>query len=198
MRTLSQTFGAAGIWPLQIAGRYLRIIDAPNSVDVDFFDAGGKMIAEAQAVGAGYYAMPAGGFARVDIITGSAQTIKIALSDGEGGYDVVAVVGSVNATIINSPTVSLGQGAFTSVQGTVTNASTTLKAANAARKYLAIQNNDAAGIIYVNLAGATATALNGLKIMPGGSFVCDGYCPSGAITAIGSIASNANVVVVEG
>jgi hypothetical protein len=71
-------------------------------------------------------------------------------------------------------------------------------AANANRRYLLIQNNDTAGIIYVRLDGGAATAATGIKIAAGGSYECAGYVPTGAITAIGDIASNANVVAVEG
>lgn len=103
-----------------------------------------------------------------------------------------------SAQVGGSITVAGQQGAFTSTQKTVTNASGQLAAAKAARRYLLVQNNDLTGIIYVNLSGAAATAANGIKVNPGGSIELQGYVPSGAITAIGSIASNANVVLVEG
>ena len=82
---------------------------------------------------------------------------------------------------------------------TVTNGSAALVAANAARTYLLIQNNDGAGFISVNLTGAAATTANGIRIAPGGFWEWTGESiPTGAITAIGSIASNPNIVVVEG
>lgn len=79
---------------------------------------------------------------------------------------------------------------------TVTNAAQNLTALNATRKYLQIQNNDAAGNIFVNLGGV-ATLTNGIKIGPGQTWAP--YIVSGqAVSYIGSIASNGNVVVSEG
>jgi hypothetical protein len=89
-------------------------------------------------------------------------------------------------------------GAFAQAQATVTSASAVIAAANALRRYLLIQNNDTSGIIYVTLDGSAATPTNGLKIAPGASLELQGYCTTGAINAIGSIASNANVIVVQG
>lgn len=81
---------------------------------------------------------------------------------------------------------------------TVTNASAQMLAAKTTRKYLLIQNNDAAGDIYVRVDGGVATIGTGVKIPPGGSWELSSVLPTGAVTAIGSIASNANVVTVEG
>ena len=90
------------------------------------------------------------------------------------------------------------QAAFTNASATVTNASASLVAANASRKFLLIQNKDAAGNIYLNLGGAAATVANGVKIPPGGSLLLDNSVPTGAVFAIGDIASNANIVTVIG
>lgn len=78
---------------------------------------------------------------------------------------------------------------------TVTNASQQFLAANLSRKYLFIQNNDALGNIYITF-GVAATLLNGIKIGPGASYEA-GYAPSNSVNIIGSIASNANIVIVE-
>ncbi len=85
---------------------------------------------------------------------------------------------------------------FVNAQETVTNADQQFLAANARRKYLLIQNNDTAGIIYVSF-GVAATAVNGVKILPGGSYE-PVVPPNTSIHILGSIAANANVVVVEG
>lgn len=85
----------------------------------------------------------------------------------------------------------------TNTQKTVTNSSTQLLAANAARNYLLVQNRDASGAIYLNFGAAAATTNNGVLI-PAGGFYEPGVIPTDAIQAIGSIASNANVLTVEG
>ena len=87
---------------------------------------------------------------------------------------------------------------MSSAQVTVTNVSAQIAPANVSRRILCIQNNDAVGNVFVNLAGAAATVLNGIKIPPGGVLLLDNVVPSGAVTAIGSIASNANVVLAQG
>jgi hypothetical protein len=119
---------------------------------------------------------------------GSNQTVSILIGNGTTA-DSAKVGGSVSVAAATS---------MNSAQATVTTASATIATANSSRKFLLIQNNDATGIIYVNLQGATATALNGVKIPPGSSLLLDAAVPSNAITAIGSIASNPNVVLVTG
>ncbi len=86
---------------------------------------------------------------------------------------------------------------FTNIQVTVTNASTTILAANLNRHYLLVQNNDPSGIIYIAFTIA-ATAASGLRILPGGSYELDPNCSSDAINAIGTLASTNNVIVVWG
>lgn len=79
---------------------------------------------------------------------------------------------------------------------TVTNASQQFAAANTSRQYIIIQNNDTTGIVYVGFGGAV-TAANGLKIAPGGNY--EPLKVSGqTINMIGSIASNANVIMLLG
>ncbi len=86
---------------------------------------------------------------------------------------------------------------YTNTGVTVTNASQQFLAANASRKYLLIQNKDATGTIYVNF-GAAATVANGVRLTPGAVYEMTGMPPNNSINIIGDIASNANVVLVEG
>lgn len=90
------------------------------------------------------------------------------------------------------------QGAFTQAAATVGTASVQLLAARANRRYLMVQNNDTAGILHVEMDGGAATLAAGVRLMPGDCLEIQGYCPTGAITAIGTIAANSNIVVVEG
>jgi hypothetical protein len=79
---------------------------------------------------------------------------------------------------------------------TVTNSTGQLLAANTSRKSLLVQNNHATGIIYLNF-GASATTAN-MQLGPGQSLFVTSQVPSQAINAIGSVASNTAVVVIEG
>lgn len=113
----------------------------------------------------------------------------------------VTIANVPGVTIDNVPAVTLSgeQGAFTQAAATVTNVSGQLLAAKANRRYLLIQNNNASGgAIYVNLAGAAAAIAGGISIEAGTAYECANFCPTAAIFAIGSIASNANITVVEG
>lgn len=92
------------------------------------------------------------------------------------------------------------QGQFTQGRASVTNANQALLAANAARRYLMIQNNDAAQVLRVKLDGNAATATEGFRIQPGGSLELNGYQASGAISAMMEVATAAanNVEFVQG
>lgn len=168
---------------------FFRILEATNAVDVTFYK-DGKEIAEAEGVLEGYAEkFRDQSFDRFSITSATAQTIQfVARLGNDVAYDKPPQ-GDVN--ILNTG------GAFTQSQKTVTNASGQVFAAKASRRYLLIQNNDASGDVYVTLNGTAATTANGIKIAAGGSIEIQGFAPTGAINAIGSIASNANVVAVE-
>lgn len=115
-----------------------------------------------------------------------------------GAISVVGGSISVVGGSISVSNIPANGGAFANTGKTVINASAQLLAANASRRFLLIQNKDPGGNIWVTLDGSAATEGNGVKIVPGGSLILDSYAPTGAIYAIGDIASNANIVTVEG
>lgn len=127
---------------------------------------------------------------------------RLVLKDASGSTNSGTILVASREFIDNRTygvmTISNQQGAFTHTQVTVQNFNGGLKAPNANRRYLLIQNKDASGDIYVTTDGTAASTANGVKIAPGGSWELQGYVPTGWINGIGSIASNANVVVVEG
>lgn len=110
---------------------------------------------------------------------------------GDGEFTGERVTGSV--TVANAQS---RNGAYSQSVATVTTAASQLLAANSSRLFLMIQNTGA-GNIYVNFSG-TATVANGFKIPPGGAWEAGAYCPTGAVSVIGDIASNPNVIVVQG
>lgn len=170
-----------------VAGQYFELIDCPSPVDVYLVDRYGAQRGVMRGAEASFN-LKATEFNQVQIVSAVAQSVRFAYGSGEGGTRRAA--GSVN--------VANTAGAFTQAAATVTNTAANLLAARANRRYLLIQNKDAAGIVYVNLAGAAATVGNGIAIEPGGSMELQGFVCTGAISAIGSIPSNTNVVVVEG
>lgn len=95
-------------------------------------------------------------------------------------------------------TLDVGAEMETSVNAiTVTSASQEFAPEELTRKEIDIQNNDPAGIIYVAF-GEAATAAK-WRINPGNSKKWSGeFCPTESVSIIGSIASNANVVLSKG
>lgn len=171
-------------------GDFFRLMAATGTVVIDYYR-NGALVAEAENVGAGYAErFMNDGFDRVAITSATAQTIQIAIRLGNEIFYDTPPVGNVAITNVN--------GAFTNTQVNVTNASGTIKAANPARRYLLIQNKDATEDIFVRLDGGGASAATGVKISAGGSYELTNFVPNGAITAIGNIVSNTNVVIVEG
>lgn len=81
---------------------------------------------------------------------------------------------------------------------TVTNASETILAANAARKGIIIQNTNAAENARIRLDGGVATTTTGLQLKPGASItLTPPTLPKGAITAIREGATDTTIHVVE-
>jgi hypothetical protein len=148
---------------------------------------------------------------RISHSSNAEQVIKLIVSTGKkagssqvgGSISIVgdialdaatlAALENINATItVNEPV----RGPGSNTQKTVTNASASLLAQNLARKYLLIQNKDASGDIYINF-GAAATVANGLKIAPNGAYELNANMLTAEIFAIGNIANNPNIVVIE-
>lgn len=198
MQTYSQTFATATTWELNVTGRYFTTLECNQPVNVRFYrggqllDAGdirGLLAGLEMTLGDINDTRPA--FDRVQIDVQAGDTVKIGIGNGQGRYNRGAATVSVTNNIVPQTA------AFDNLQKTVTSASAVLLAANPLREYLLIQNKDTAGNLFVSF-GKTATALNGVRVIPGGSFELIGVCTTQAIHCIGDIASNANVVTVEG
>lgn len=185
-----QTLAAGVAVEFTEAADFFRLLAAPTTDITVIFYAAGAEVARAVNIGAGYAEKFGRIIDRVRISSAGGGKVAFVLRLGaDVRYDTPP---NGNVQITNM------QGAFSQAQKTVTNASGQLLAANSARRYLLIQNNDASGDIFVTLDGTAATTTKGIKIAAGGSLIVDQYAPTAAINAIGSIASNANIVVVEG
>lgn len=187
---IETNFGAGEQKEFYDPGDFFRLMEAADPVTVTFYKNGAE-VSKAENIIEGYAEkFREGTFDRFIITSTTAQTIQfVARLGNDVAYDK-APTGDVN---INNT-----GGAFTQSPKTVTNASGQIFAANSQRRYLLIQNNDASGDVYVTIDGTTATTAKGIKIAAGGSLELATYSPTGEINAIGSLASNANVVAVEG
>lgn len=196
MQTYSQTFAAPTTWELNVSGSYFTTLECESSVNVRFYK-GGKLLdlGEIKGLMAGLdVTLPAEGgaaFDRVQIDVQAGDTVKIGIGNGQARYNR----GQASVTVITN--VQPKSALFDNQAKTVTNVSAVLLAANAARQYMLIQNKDAIGALYLSF-GKAATAANGVRIIPGGYFELVGTQCTQEIHAIGDIASNANVVTVEG
>lgn len=96
MRVIEQTLSAGQVMELG-GGKYFHIIGAANPVDVQFFKKSGVPSEEALNVGAGYRTIrdDADRFDAVSITSQLGQVIKVAHSEYEGDYNIIA--GDVNA-----------------------------------------------------------------------------------------------------
>lgn len=171
-------------------GDFFRYLEGSAAITVRYYKQGAELTI-AEQVKPGYAEdFQTLSFDRITITSAAAQTIQFVTRLGN--------VVSYDAPPTGAVTLSGQVGSITQAQATVTNVSAQILAARVNRKYLHIQNKDSSGDVYINLAGAAATVANGLKLGPGDSLELADYLPNAAIFAIGSLASNANVVVLEG
>lgn len=171
-------------------GDFMRVLDA-NVADLTIiFYRNGAELVKASNLGAGYAERFAVPFDKVRVTSDAGGPIAFVTRLGNDvRYDAPP---TGNVEITNTA------GAFAQSQKTITNASAQVLAAKATRRYLLIQNNAPSGDVFVTLDGSAATVAHGIKIGAGGALELANFCPTGAIFAIGSIPSNAAVVVVEG
>lgn len=186
MQQISQAIGAGGSWRLQTGGDYFRILSSPDPVDVVFYGISGAEVARATQMDEGFYLRPAGGFAGVLITSATAQTVKIMILQGDGGYDhfnvdITSALQAIAVNISGAAAMDINPGQFVGIQqgDTITDnaavnvgvAATALAAASATRKSLRFTN---AGTVDVYLGGAGVTTANGaIKIAAGQTWVED-------------------------
>jgi len=171
----------------RIEANYFRITDAVSPVSVTLYKAD-RGIGTAVGMQAGEYVKDID-FDRISITSATAQNVTFMLLSGAAGSD--RLTGSV--TLGNT------SGAFTQGNAAALGfVSALLAAANPARRYLLIQNNDTSGNVYVTLDGSAADSVHGLKIVPGATLELQGYVTTSAVNAIGDTASNGKIIVVEG
>ncbi|KRB70495.1 hypothetical protein [Noviherbaspirillum sp. Root189] len=172
MQQFIQALGAGAIWQLQTGGNYFRLVSSPSPVDIKFFRAG-QEIASATQMDTGFYLKPAGGFDRIDITNATAQTIKIMVLDGDGGYDHFNVdLTSALANLRIEQASTVNQIAAVNV-GTV---ATALVAASALRKGLRF-TNDGSADVYLGGAGVTVAG-GAIKIASGQTWIEDQAAPA--------------------
>lgn len=193
MKQITLKIAANSTEQISVVGDYVRIKTASVPVHIEAMD--GQVDARMEQ-GDALNLKP---FQRLSVSHDGAGEQEITLLIGNGtSADSAKVGGSMSISSLPAVTVSaLPVAAMVQTAPAVGVASGLLVAANAARKFLMVQNNSASQDVCLNLAGAAATLAGGVKLAPGASLVLDVCCPSAAIYAIAD-AAGASVVVVEG
>lgn len=183
--TYEFTIPANGSYKLLVAGDYFKILSASGTVDVqaDWGSLSGLIAGQGLEQSEFKYL-----FFRDR--SGASNAMRVVIGDEKFVDGMAGTVEVSRAVVPRSAN-------FDNLQKTVTNANGQLLAANTARQYLLIQNKDTAGNVFVAF-GKAATTANGVRVIPGGALELVGVCSTQEIRAIGDIASNANVVTVEG
>jgi len=116
---------------------------------------------------------------------------RIMFDDGTTENSVVAHDNPLPVVVSASIGGGIIWGAPTAVAVTAGPTSTTLVAANAARKAISIWNPSTNAQMSVDIAGGTAVLATSRPILPGATLDLSGAeCPVGAITFIGTAAQN--------
>lgn len=187
MRPYVQKIAAGAREDYPVKGDYIRLKTASVPVTFEGRDSGFKVTLEQGD------SVRLKEFQAVIVSHGDAaeQTVTFYVGNGES-LDSSQVGGSVQISNVN--------GSFTQPQASVTNAVSTLLAANAARRYLLIQNNDASAVLRVTVDGSAPSATKGFRIAAGDSLEIHSYSPTGAIKGFMETATGTanNVEIAEG
>ena len=171
MRTLEQVVSTAQPWKLHGTGSYFRLMESVEPVHVRVYRQN-RVVYSAVSIEAGFYTAPDGGFDAVEIIaSNNPQRVKVAVSDGTGGYD--RYTGTVNlaqaTSVVNTGAMPVGVVA------------TPLVTADGKRRGIRFLNSGAT-VLY--LGGAGVDLVNGcLKLNPG-DLHFEGDAPAAAWFAV--------------
>lgn len=178
----------------KVPGNFFHVDSVPaGSITVVFSREGRRLPEDLGAVTSGWWATPDGGFDEVEITSTLTQAVSFYVAKGRVGSNVFSgnvAVTSGSITVSNSTV----NGAHVPAAVAVSNASVVLLAANAARKYLLIQNQHATANLYVRCNGTAAVAdATGVKIVPGQAWEPP-VAPTGEVRGIMDAATAGNTV----
>lgn len=172
-------------------GNFLRVLSANSAITVRTFR-NGQVVTESVGVYSGYAEQFGGDnqFDAVEVYSATAQTVQIVIRNGQIVYYDQAPTG--NVSVLNTVNViPLNNGAASQSRVSLTNVNQQILAANAGRKYLMIQNNDAGAVMRVKIDGNAATAAQGFRIPAGSTYVFENFNVTGAINCMMETATGA-------
>ena len=174
-----------GAYRLLVSGDYFKILSSSGAVDVEADWGRLTQLTAGQGLEDSEFK-----YLFFRDRSGGANALRVVIGDEK-------FIDGMSGAVSVSTNVAARSAVFSNTNVTVTNASAVHAAANFARQYLLIQNKHSSSNLHVTF-GATATAANGVRISPGGSFESGGVCPTADVHIIGDVASNPDVVIVEG
>ena len=181
----TDTIAANAVLPRQFVGAYFNILSCTGPINVRTDEVNLKGL----TAGQGFEKQP---FNRLEITdaSGATNTIRYVISD-EG------FIAGLTGNMTISSIVPVQSGSFAITAPALTTGNTVALAANTARKYLMIVNNDAAAVAYINFGAPAVVGAASIRIGPGGSYEMNTVQSTQAINWIGSAAS-ALITVVQG
>lgn len=199
MLTINTTINAGQTIKFTDQGNFLRVMSAVAALTVRTYK-NGQVLTESVGVGAGYAEEFSDIFHEVEVYSATTQAIQLVIRFGSKVYFDAPPTGNVNISGQVHTVQDNVNGAFTQSRASVSNANTQILAANANRRYLLIQNNDAGQTLRVTVDGNAATATAGFRVAAGGVFEIPNFAVTGAINVIfeNATAASNNVEFVTG
>lgn len=190
MRAITLKIGAGKSEDVAVSGDYVRVKTAGVSVRIE---AGLGAVDATVEQGDALNLKPFESL-KISHASGVDQTVTLLIGNGTSS-DSAKVGGSVDVTSLPANGISINQISTP----TIIPISTTILAENPARKFLLLQNNEAATIVYLGI-GVAAVIGVGVKLAPGASLLLDKWVPKGQINAISDavISNNTLFAVLEG
>ncbi len=199
MSYLNETFAAGETKRFEATGTFFLLMNAAAAVNATFFRNRTRLNESVQGITTGFSFKDLKGFDAVEITSATAQTVQIITSEGEVGF--ASSVNVAGGSVAVTGDVFVGGGTSSNITApAVTNASAQILSLRTGRRRAFIQNKSLTGTIWLfiaNSAGQAATQANGIKLSPGQSLDLAGPAPYGYFTAIGDIANNPDVFVME-
>jgi hypothetical protein len=180
-----ETIGAGLVSARLFSGAYFNILSATGPIDIRT----DKVNLKGLTAGQGFEKQP---FTRLELTdaSGASNVIRYVIAD-EG------FLAGLTGNMTISSIVPVQSGSFAVTAPALTTGSTVAIAANTARKYLMIENNDPAAFAYINFGAPAVVGAAAVRIGPGENYEMNTVQSTQAIHWIGSAAS-ALMTVVQG
>jgi len=180
IRQVTVKIGAGLSDEFAFKGNYVRAKVAPYELTVENMGSNGR---DVFTLTEGEYANFPDDYERLRITNNGVADASFVL--------IVAKDGAVNSAKLSGNVTINNNGAATQNRVSLTNVNQQILAANAGRKYLMIQNNDAGAVMRVKIDGNAATAAQGFRIPAGSTYVFENFNVTGAINCMMETATGA-------